>query len=88
MQIVKPQIPGREPASDQEQKKAALSYLHEAWEEARLDGIDEDCMAQACLFAAFADMVASYGEDAVAKYADGLSKRILNGDFSVQLLRQ
>jgi hypothetical protein len=45
-------------------------------------------MAQACLFAAFADMVSTYGEEATAKYADGLSKRILNGDFSVQLLRQ
>ncbi len=88
MDIVKPTISGREPATDQEQKRAALSYLHEAWAEARLDGVDDDCMAQACLFAAFADMVSTYGEEATAKYADGLSKRILNGDFSVQLLRQ
>ena len=88
MQIVKPRIPGREPASDYEQKQAALSYLHEAWEEARLDGVEDDCMAQACLFAAFADMVATYGEDAAAKFADGLAQRVRNGDFSVQLLRQ
>jgi len=89
MDIVKPTISGREPAAtDQEQKRAALSYLHEAWAEARLDGVDDDCMAQACLFAAIADMVSTYGEEAAAKYADGLSKRILNGDFSVQLLRQ
>ena len=40
-----------EPIPDQEQKKAALGYVHEAWAEARLDGIEDDCMAQACLFA-------------------------------------
>ena len=88
MQTVKPRIPGHEPAPEHEQKKAALSYLHEAWSEARLDGVDDDCMAQACLFAAFADMVSTYGEDATAKYADSLSKRIIRGDFSVLLARQ
>jgi hypothetical protein len=71
-----------------EEKKAALSYLHEAWTEARLDGLDDDCMAQACLFAAFADMVSTYGEEAAAKYAENLPARILRGDFSVELVRQ
>ena len=44
--------------------------------EARLDGIDDDCMAMSCLFAAFAELVATYGEEAAATYADSLSKRI------------
>ena len=44
-------------APDHEQKRAALGYLHEAWAEARLDGIDGDCLAQACLFTAFAEFV-------------------------------
>ena len=44
-------------APDHEQKRAALGYLHEAWQEARIDGIDGDCLAQACLFAAFAEFV-------------------------------
>ncbi|HZD62808.1 MAG TPA: hypothetical protein VE200_08445, partial [Xanthobacteraceae bacterium] len=38
-------------APDHEQKRAALGYLNEAWLEARIDGIDGDCLAQACLFA-------------------------------------
>jgi hypothetical protein len=67
---------------------AALSYLKEAWAEARLDGIDDDCMAQACLFAAFAELVSTYGEDAAATYADTLAKRIRNGEFTVELARQ
>jgi hypothetical protein len=78
----------REPISDHEQKQAALSYLNEAWAEARLDGIDGDCMAQACLFTAITEFVSTYGEDAAAHFAEGLSKRILNGEFSIDLARQ
>ncbi len=78
----------REPVSDQDQKRVALGYLQEAWAEARLDGIDGDCLAQACLFTAFAEFVASYGEEAAATFAAGLSARIRNGEFSLELARQ
>ena len=78
----------REPIADHEQKRVALSYVHEAWAEARIDGVDGDCMAQACLFAALAELVTTYGEDATANYADGLAGRIRNGEFSVDLARQ
>lgn len=88
MNTVRPGFQNDQPLADQEQKRGALTYLQEAWAEARLDGIDDDCMAQACLFAAFAELVSTYGEEAAAKYADGLSKRIRNGDFSVDLSRQ
>jgi hypothetical protein len=77
-----------QPASERDQKMAALGYLNEAWAEAKLDGVEPDCMAQACLFAALAELVTTYGEEATAKYADGLSKRILAGEFSVDLARQ
>ena len=52
----------REPVPDHEQKRVALGYLQEAWAEASLDGIDGDCLAQACLFTAFAEFVTTYGE--------------------------
>ncbi len=78
----------REPATDQEQKQAALSYLNDAWAEARLDGVDEDCMAMACLFAAFARLVSTYGEDAAARYAESLPRRVRNGDFTTERPRQ
>jgi hypothetical protein len=45
-------------------------------------------MAQACLFTAFAELVSTYGEDAAATYADGLSQRIRNGEFSLDRARQ
>ena len=73
---------------DQEQKRVALAYLNEAWAEARHDGIDGDCLAQASLFAAFAELVGTYGEEAVAKFVEGLAGRIRSGEFSVVSFRQ
>jgi hypothetical protein len=78
----------RDPMPDNEQKKAALSYLNEAWAEARHDGVDGDCLAQASLFAALAELVGTYGEDAVAKFAEGIPSRVRNGEFSISLAKQ
>ena len=75
-------------APDHEQKRAALGYLNEAWLEARIDGIDGDCLAQACLFAAFAEFVSTYGEEAAAHFAEGLAVRIRNGEFSLATAKQ
>lgn len=77
-----------DPASDREQKRVALGYLQEAWAEARLDGIDGDCLAQACLFAALAEFVNTYGEESAATFAEGLGIRIRNGEFSLDQPRQ
>jgi hypothetical protein len=80
------QTPEHVPAH--EQKRAALGYLREAWAEARIEGIDGDCLAQACLFAAFAEFVTTYGEEAAARFAEGLAGRIRNGEFSLSIARQ
>jgi len=80
--------PAREVASDTEQKQIALGYLLEAWHEARLEGVDGDCLAQACLFAALAEFVTTYGEEAAATFTEGLGTRIRNGEFSIEQLRQ
>ena len=78
----------RDPLPDHEQKQAALDFLQEAWTEARLSGVEGDCMAQICLFTAFSELVSTYGEEAAARYAEGLSRRISNGEFSIELARQ
>ena len=80
--------PAVEPVPEHQQKQVALAYLREAWAEARLDGVEDDCLAQACLFTALAELVTTYGEDAAAAFAEGLSGRIRNGEFSVDLARQ
>jgi hypothetical protein len=80
------EAPGHTP--DHEQKRVAFGYLHEAWLEARIEGVDGDCLAQACLFAAFAEFVSTYGEEAAARFAEGLAVRIRNGEFSLAMARQ
>ena len=79
-------VPGEVP--DHEQKRAALGYLTAAWTEVRVDGIDGDCLAQVCLFTAFAEFVSTYGEEVAARFAEGLAVRIRNGEFSLRLTRQ
>ncbi len=77
-----------DPMPDHEQKQAALGYLNEAWAEARHDGVDGDCLAQASLFAALAELVKTYGEDAVAKFVESLPVRVCNCEFSVTRTKQ
>jgi hypothetical protein len=71
-----------------EAKRAALRYIIDAWEEAVHDGLDPDCIATAAIFAAFSDMIASYGEEPVAKLAERLPERIRAGEFTVGQTRQ
>ena len=78
----------REAMAEHEQKRLALGYLQEAWTEACHDGIDGDCLAQTALFLALAELISTYGEEAAAGYAENLSARIRNGEFSVKLSRQ
>jgi len=66
-----------------EEKRAALGYVVEAFAEAQLDGLDADCMAQAAIFAAFQELVTTYGEDAAATFAESLPERIRSGGFSI-----
>jgi len=80
--------PAADPRRDREHKRAAVAYITEAWAEAQLDGIDGDCLAQTCLFAAFAELVKTYGEDAAARFAEGLAARVRNGEFSLRIPKQ
>jgi hypothetical protein len=81
-------VHAREPVPDHEQKRVALAYLREAWAEAQLDGIDGDCLAQACLFSALAEFVSTYGEEAAAAFTGGLAARIRKGEFTIEQPRQ
>ncbi len=70
------------------QQQAALSYVTEAFEEARLDGIEDDCLVQMALFATFAELVRTYGEEAAATFAERLPERIRHGEFTVARTKQ
>ena len=65
------------------QKKEAFERLSEAWHDAVGDGIEPDVMAHVALFAALSDLVETYGEPAVAEFADRLASRIQGGEFTI-----
>lgn len=69
-------------------KQAALRYILDAWEEALHDGIEPEMLANAALYAALADLVDVYGEDAVSKMTSGLSRRIQHGEFTLRRTAQ
>ncbi len=69
-------------------KQQALRYILDAWEEALHDGIEPEMLANAALFAALADLIGVYGEDAVAKMTTGLSRRIHHGEFTLKRTSQ
>jgi hypothetical protein len=71
-------------SASEEQSQAALRYILDAWEEALHDGIEPEMLANAALFAALADLIGAYGEDAVAKMTNGLSRRIHHGEFTLK----
>ncbi len=72
----------------EEQKQAALRYIMDAWHEALYDGIEPEMLANAAFFAALSDLVSTYGEDAVAKMTEGLSRRIHHGEFTLYRVTQ
>ena len=67
-----------------DQRRAAYGYINEAFAEGRYDGIEGDCLAHAALFAAFVELVAGYGEEAVSKFAERLPERIKAGEYSLR----
>jgi hypothetical protein len=75
-------------SGDGTQKQDALRYILDAWEEALHDGIEPEMLANAALFAALADLITVYGEDAVAKMTAGLSRRIQHGEFTLKRTSQ
>ena len=75
-------------AQGEAQKHAALRYILDAWEEALHDGIEPEMLTNAALFAALADLIGVYGEDAVAKMTTGLSRRIHHGEFTLKRTSQ
>jgi hypothetical protein len=65
------------------QKQTALRLLIDAFNEADDDGVEPDCMVQAALFFSLKEFIEAYGEEPVAKFAEGLPRRIRDGEFSV-----
>jgi hypothetical protein len=77
------EIPSLDDSSAADERRAALGFVTEAFAEAILAGIEGPCFAHAALFTAFQELVSLYGEETVARFADGLPRRIRDGEFSL-----
>jgi len=74
-----------ENSSAEDERRAALAYVTEAFAEAILAGIESESFAHAALFAALQELVETYGEEAVAAFAGRLPERIRAGEFTVAM---
>ena len=75
-------------ADSDDESLRALDCILEAWEVGATTGIKPELMAYAAIYAALSDLVASYGEDAVADLAGRLVDRVRSGEFTLYRVRQ
>ena len=76
--------PAEDVALVAEKKRFALACLNDAWDEAEAEGVDSEIIAHAALFTALADLIVTYGEEAVAGLAGSLPDRIRAFEFSLE----
>lgn len=73
------------PTTDDPDKKGrALQLVLDAWEKALAEGAEPEVIASVAIYAALADMVDRYGEEAVAEFCASLPERARNGEFTLK----
>ncbi|HYD87315.1 MAG TPA: hypothetical protein VEA80_07560 [Vitreimonas sp.] len=70
--------------TDPDKKARALALILDAWEQALADGADPEVVASVAIYAALADMVDRYGEEAVADFCATLPERARKGEFTLK----
>jgi hypothetical protein len=71
-------------ADETEQKARALELMLDAWDKALSENVDPEVVASVAIYAAIADMVDRYGEEAVADFCATLPERVRNGEFTLR----
>lgn len=69
---------------DPEKKGRALELVLNAWDQALSEGVDAEVIASVAIYAAMADMIDRFGEEAVADFCATLPERIRNGEFTLR----
>jgi hypothetical protein len=75
-------------AEGKDDRFKALNLIIEAWDQGADLGITPELMAYAALFTALSDLVGVYGEERVARLAQGLVERIERGEFTMHRVMQ
>jgi len=66
----------------------ALDLILIAWKEGEERGVAREQMAYAAIFTGMSNLVSHFGEDAVARLARGLERRVQVGEFSQHQTKQ
>lgn len=70
--------------TESEQKARALELVLNAWDQALSEGAEPEMVASVAIYAALADMVDRYGEEAVADFCATLPERARRGEFTLR----
>ena len=62
--------------------RTAAGFVHEAFAEAILAGVDTRAFAEAAISVAMEELVARYGETAVVDFTSRLGDRVRSGEFA------
>ena len=65
-----------------EERRAASCFVSESFAEGILSGIEPASLAHAAISTALNELIAASGEEAVARFAEDLARRIRLGEFS------
>ena len=68
----------------QDPKSRALELILDAWDQALAEGAEAEVVASVAIYAALADMVDRYGEEAVADFCATLPDKIRGGEFTLR----
>ena len=69
---------------DPDKKGRALQLILDAWDRALAEGAEPEIIASVAIYAALADMVDRYGQDAVAEFCATLPERARKGEFTLK----
>jgi transcription initiation factor TFIIIB Brf1 subunit/transcription initiation factor TFIIB len=72
------------PTEDPDKKGRALALILDAWEQALADGAEPEIVASVAIYAALADMVERYGQEAVAEFCATLPERVRKSEFTLK----
>jgi hypothetical protein len=77
-------VPTTEEPDDPEHKGRALELILNAWDQALSEGAEPEVVASVAIYAALADMVDRFGENAVANFCATLPERARKGEFTLR----
>lgn len=69
-------------------RQIALEYIAQAWQDARAQGLDNEAIAHAALFAGLASLIGTFGEESIADLITRVPDRIRAGEFTLERVLQ